>query len=96
MSFIVINVVKAPKEELPGILMNVQRLGLDALRAQPGFKLARLMVSEDQTEAKLIIEWDSRESFAAYRQSAIGQRMVQSAADLHPHIEFYEVIAAYE
>ena len=96
MSFIVINKVKAGKEDLPAILMDVQRLGLDALRDQPGFRLARLMVSEDQTEAKLIIEWDTREAFVAYRQGATGQRMVQGAAELHPHIEFYEVVAAYD
>ena len=95
MAFIVINVVKASKEELPEILMNVQRLGLDALRAQPGFHFARLMVSEDQTEAKLIIEWENRDAFVAYRQSAFGQDMVRSAAELHPHIEFYEVIAGF-
>jgi heme-degrading monooxygenase HmoA len=96
MAFIVINVVKTGKDELPGVLMNVQRLGLDALRAQPGFQFARLMVSEDQTEAKLIIEWETRDAFVAYRQSAIGQKMVQGAAELHPHIEFYEVIAAFD
>lgn len=96
MPFIVINVVKASKEELPGILMNVQRLGLDALRAQPGFHFARLMVSEDATEAKLIIEWENREAFVAYRQSATGQHMVKGAAELHPHIEFYEVVAGFE
>lgn len=96
MAFIVINVVKASKEELPEILMNVQRLGLDALRAHPGFHFARLLVSEDQTEAKLIIEWDNRESFVAYRQSDTGRQLVMKAAELHPHIEFYEVIAGYD
>jgi heme-degrading monooxygenase HmoA len=96
MGFIVINKVTAGKEELPAVLINVQRLGLDTLRGQPGFRLARLMVSEDQTEAKLIIEWESRDAFVAYRQSDTGRRLVQRAAELHPHIEFYEVIASYE
>ena len=95
MAFIVINAVKASKDELPGILMNVQRLGLEALRTQPGFRFARLMVSEDGTEAKLIIEWDSRDAFVAYRQGATGRHMIEGAAQLHPHIEFYEVVAAY-
>ena len=95
MAFIVINVVKSTKEALPGILMNVQRLGLDALRAQPGFHFARLLVSEDETEAKLIIEWENRDAFVAYRQSETGRHLVEQAAHLHPHIEFYEVIAAY-
>ena len=34
MSFIVINVVKAAQEDLPGVLMTVQRLGLDASQVQ--------------------------------------------------------------
>jgi hypothetical protein len=42
MAFCVINHVKAAKENLPGIVMDVQRLGLDDLRAQPGFRSARL------------------------------------------------------
>ena len=96
MAFIVINVVKSTKEALPGILLNVQRLGLDALRAQPGFHFARLMVSEDETEAKLIIEWENRDAFVAYRQSVTGRQLVEQAAHLHPHIEFYEVIGAYD
>ena len=96
MSFIVINVVKAAKEELPSIVINVQRLGLDALRGQPGFKHARLLISEEQNEAKLIIEWESREHFVAYRQSATGRRLVEGAAAMHPKIEFYEVVAAYD
>lgn len=96
MAFIVINVVKASKEELPAIVMNVQRLGLDALRAQPGFHFARLLVSEDQTEAKLVIEWENREAFVAYRQTDRGRDLVRQAAELHPQIDFYEVIAAYD
>ena len=96
MAFIVINVVRAAKEDLPAIVMNVQRLGLDALRAQPGFHFARLLVSEDQSEAKLVIEWENREAFVAYRQSETGRRMVAAAAELHPHIEFYEVVGAYD
>jgi heme-degrading monooxygenase HmoA len=96
MAFIVINVVKASKEELPGILMDVQQLGLDAMRTQPGFHFARLLMSEDGTEAKLIIEWESRDAFVAYRQGATGRHMVEGAAHLHPHIEFYEVVAAYD
>ena len=93
MAFVVINVVKSTKEELPGVLADVQWVGLDAIRAQPGFHFARLLVSEDQTEAKLIIEWENREAFVTFRQSEAGRRMVQGAAELHPRIEFYEVVA---
>ena len=96
MAFIVINKVKADKQDLPAIVADVQKLGLDALCDQPGFRLARLLVSEDQTEAKLIIEWESREAFTAYRQSETGRRLVQGAVELHPQIEFYQVVAAYD
>ena len=47
-------------------------------------------------EEKLIIEWENREAFVAYRQSDTGRKMVDGAVDLHPQIEFYEVIAAYD
>lgn len=96
MAFIVINRVQAEKQDLPAIVADVRRLGLDALRDQPGFRMARLLVSEDHTEAKLIIEWENRDAFVAYRQGETGRRMVQGAVELHPHIEFYEVVAAYD
>ena len=95
MSFCVINAVKAPKEELPAVLLAVQRLGLEALSSQPGFKQARLLVSEDSTEAMLFIEWAARDDFVAYRQSPVGRRLVESALSLHPLISFYEVIASF-
>ena len=94
MGFCVINTVKAPKDELPAIIVTVQRLGLDALDTQPGFKQARLLTSEDQTEAMLFMEWASREDFVAYRQSDVGRKLVDGARSLHPHISFYEVIAS--
>lgn len=95
MSFCVINAVRAPKDELPAVLLSVQRLGLEALCTQPGFKQARLLVSEDSTEAMLFIEWTAREDFVAYRNSGVGRRLVESALSLHPHISFYEVIASF-
>jgi heme-degrading monooxygenase HmoA len=95
-AFVVMNSVRASQAELPAIVLEVQRLGLDALRTQPGFRSARLLVAEDQTEAALIIEWESREHFIAFRQTDTGRGLVQSAADLHPQIAFYEVLAALE
>ena len=41
----------------------------------------------------LLIEWESRDHFVAYRQSEFGRRVVESAMRLHPQISFYEVIA---
>ena len=92
MAFVVINSVRAAKEDLPRIIAEVVALGLDVVREQPGFRSGRLITAEDQTEAALILEWDSREHFVAYRQSPVGQQLVAKAAELHPHIAFYEVV----
>ena len=96
MPFVVINTVRASAKDLPGILAEVQGLGLGGLRAQSGFKSARLVAAEDGTEAALIIEWDSRDHFVAYRQTEVGRKLVQRAADLHPHISFYDVVEAID
>jgi heme-degrading monooxygenase HmoA len=96
MGFTVVNTVRGSKEDIPVVIMEVQRMGLELLRRQPGFKLARLMVAEDTTEAMLVIEWESRDHFVAYRQGEVGRRLVEQAMRLHPHISFYEVIASYD
>ena len=96
MAFIVMNSVRASKEDLPTIVADVQRLGLDLLRTQPGFQSARLMVAEDETEAVLIIEWVSREHFLEYRQTEIGRGLVEGAMRLHPQIAFYNVVEALD
>lgn len=96
MPFTVVNAVRGSKEDIPAVIMDVQRMGLDVYRRMPGFRLGRLLVSEDTTEAVLVLEWESREHYMAYRQSEVGRRMVESAAPLHPQISFYEVIACYD
>jgi heme-degrading monooxygenase HmoA len=96
MAFVVINSVRTSAEDLPRILAEVHAIGIESLRAQPGFKSARLITAEDHTEATLIIEWESRDDFAAYRQSPRGQQMVARAAELHPQISFYEVVIALD
>lgn len=96
MAFTVVNSVRASKEDIPGILLDVQRMGIDAVRHQPGFRLARLMVAEDVTEAVLVMEWESREHFVAYRQTEMGRHLVETAMRLHPHIAFYEVVASFD
>ncbi len=92
MAFVVINSVKAAKEELPRIIAEVIALDLDVVRAQPGFRSARLITAEDGTETSLILEWESRDHFVAYRQSPVGHKRVEMAAGLHPHIAFYDVV----
>jgi heme-degrading monooxygenase HmoA len=96
MAFVVINSVKASKEELPGIIAEVVALRLDAIREQPGFQSLRLITAEDQAEAALIIEWESRDHFVAYRHSPVGRELVAKAAELHPHIAFYDVVVALD
>jgi heme-degrading monooxygenase HmoA len=75
MAFVVINSVSTSAEDLPRVLAEVHALGLDVLRSLRGFRSARLITSEDQTEAALIMEWDSRDHFVAYRQSPVGQKL---------------------
>jgi heme-degrading monooxygenase HmoA len=96
MAFVVINSVKAAKEDLPRIIADIFALGLDSVREQPGFRSARLITAEDQTEAALIMEWESRDQFVAYRQSPVGQELVAKAAALHPHIAFYDVVVSLD
>lgn len=96
MAFVVINSVKAAKEDLPQIIADVLALDLEIVREQPGFRLARLITAEDETEAALMVEWESRDHFVAYRQTAVGHEFVVKAAALHPHIAFYDVVVAVE
>lgn len=96
MSFVVVNSVQADKAQLPALALEVQRAGLDSLRGQPGFRGARLMIAENETELLLVIEWDNRESFVTFRQTELGRRIVETAAKLRPRIEFYEAISTYE
>ena len=96
MAFVVINSVRTTAADLPGILAEVHALGIDLLRSQEGFRSARLIAAEDQTEAALIIEWESRDNFVAYRQTPAGRSLIERAAELHPHISFDEVIESLD
>jgi heme-degrading monooxygenase HmoA len=95
-AFTVVNSVRGTPAEIPAVIVEVQRLGIDVLQRQPGFRHARLMVAEDLTEAVLYIEWDSREHFVAYRQGEAGRRLVESAMRLHPQISFFDVISSFD
>ena len=96
MAFVVITSVRASQADLPGIIADVHLLNLDRLRAQPGFRSARFIAAEDESEAALIVEWDSREQFVAYRQTEEGRRNIESAVAWHPRIAFYEVITSVD
>ena len=96
MPFVVINSVRAEKDELPAIALDVQRTGLDGLRGQPGFLASRLLIAEDKSELLLIAEWESRDAFVAFRQTELGRQGVQQVLQYHPHSSFYEVIATHD
>jgi heme-degrading monooxygenase HmoA len=94
MAFVVINTVRASQADLPGIIAGVQRDDLSGLSAQPGFRSARFIAAEDDSEVALIVEWDSRDHFVAYRQTDEGRRATAGAVAMHPRIAFYEVISS--
>ena len=96
MPFSVFYSVRGDKDQIPQVILEVRRMDVAALQAQPGFREARLMVAEDQTEAVLVTEWDNRESFLAYRHTEAGQRNVDAAMHLHPRLSFYDHVAFYE
>ena len=96
MSFFVINSVHGTHDALAAVAAQAQGSGLESLRGQPGFKSARLLESEDRGELLLIIEWQHRDAFLAYRQSDLGRQNVEEASQFHPKIGFYSVVAAYE
>ena len=96
MPFSVFYSVRGGKDEIPKVVLEVQRMDVEVLQAQPGFRHARLLIAEDETEALLITEWDSRNDFLTYRQSEGGRRMVDAAMHLHPRLSFYEHVAVYD
>jgi len=96
MAFAVMNVVRGTPEEVGLIVGEVQLLGLDEMYRRDGYRQSRLYVSEDGTEAIMVMEWDSREQFLAYRQSPLGQRVVEKVLNWHPKISFYDVLVANE
>jgi heme-degrading monooxygenase HmoA len=93
MAFAVMNVVAATPGKLPDVLTWFGSSGFDGLKAQAGFRGARFYRAEDDTEAVLITEWDSRDDFIAYRQSASGRETVMTALAWHPRISFFEIVA---
>jgi len=95
MAFTVSNTVRADKDKLHAIVDEVASLSA-GLIDQPGFRSARVYLAEDESEARMLIEWDSREDFLAYRQSELGRSLVSWAMEHHPQIAFYQVVAAID
>lgn len=95
MAFAVMNSVPSTPEELPGVLAQVM-LGMEVLQAQPGFRQARLYREEGGHELMLMVEWESREHFMAFRQTEAGRRQVAQGVQWHPKTSFFEVAAAHD
>jgi heme-degrading monooxygenase HmoA len=96
MAFSVINSVRGDRDQLRALVVELRQLSFDSMSALPGFRSARLYTAEDESEAMVIVEWDSRDDFLAYRQTELGQQLVAWALQHHPHIAFYEVTAAID
>jgi heme-degrading monooxygenase HmoA len=96
MAFSVISSVRGDRDQMLPLVAELRALSFDSMSELPGFRTGRLYTAEDGTEAMVIVEWDSREDFLAYRQTELGQRLVAWALQHHPHIAFYDVTAAIE
>jgi heme-degrading monooxygenase HmoA len=93
MAFAVMNVVPVTPDKFPDLLAWFTSTGFEGLEAQAGFRAARFYRAEQDTEAVMITEWDSRDDFLAYRQSASGREAIMSALPWHPRISFFEIVA---
>jgi heme-degrading monooxygenase HmoA len=96
MPFSVFYSVRGAKDEIPQVILEVQRMDVAEMQAQAGFRAARLLEAEDQTEALIVTEWDTRDEFHTYRQTESGKRNVEAAMHLHPQLSFFDHVAFYE
>jgi heme-degrading monooxygenase HmoA len=55
-----------------------------SIRRMPGFVGGRVFLSEDGESVISLVEWQDRESFAAFRRSEFGRAATQVAGELHP------------
>ena len=93
MAFAVMNVVTTTPDQAADLIARIEPTFREQLRRQPGFRSARLYRAEDQSQITLIVEWESREHFLAFRRSEQGRNGVADAVALHPRISFHEVVA---
>jgi heme-degrading monooxygenase HmoA len=63
---------------------NLMRLASEKISPLPGFRGARMFVSEDGESLVTLTEWADRESFQKFRKSEMGRNATLLAADLHP------------
>ena len=75
---------------------NLIRLVSDHVRSLPGFRGARLFLSEDGKNMVTLTEWRDRESFQKFRESEFGRAATELVAELHPIAYWLRQHAAVE
>ena len=93
MAFAVMNVVTTTPDQAASLIAQIEPTFRGTLPRQPGFRSARLYRAEDQSQITMIVEWESREHFLAFRRTDQARDGVADAVTLHPKISFHEVVA---
>jgi heme-degrading monooxygenase HmoA len=75
---------------------NLVRLAAEHLKALPGFRGARVFLSEDGKNLVTLTEWRDREAFQKFRQSEFGRAATELVAELHPTAYWLRQHAAVE
>jgi len=75
---------------------NLIRLVSEHVRSLPGFRGARLFLSEDGKNMVTLTEWRDRESFQKFRESEFGRAATELVAELHPIAYWLRQHAAVE
>jgi heme-degrading monooxygenase HmoA len=75
---------------------NLLRLASEQVRQLPGFRRARVFLSEDGSSLVTLTEWSDRESFQRFRESEFGRAATVLMAELHPKSYWLRQHAAVE
>jgi heme-degrading monooxygenase HmoA len=63
---------------------NLMKMVAEHVQSLPGFRGARVFLSEDGKELVTLTEWRDRESFQKFRQSEFGRAALDLLSELHP------------
>jgi len=75
---------------------NLIQLVSEQVRQLPGFRGARLFLSEDGKNLVTLTEWRDRETFQKFRESEFGRAATELVAELHPIAYWLRQHAAVE
>ena len=75
---------------------NLIKLVSDHVRSLPGFRGARVFLSEDGKNLVTLTEWHDRDAFQEFRQSEFGRAATELVAELHPVAYWLRQHAALE